>query len=212
MPLKIRIKKNERIRGCDGSIQMHNPITVETIPIALETDESKDVMWNKFSTANFTLLYRQYVTRVYRYIYSRVGNQADAEDLTSQVFVAALEGIEKFDGRGSFPAWLFTIARNKIVDSYRKSRPIVSLDGIPERIAEDVDPLNRLSQEAQIHELAQILAALSDEQRTLLQLRFAAELTHAQIAEVLGKSEGAVKMTFSRLLRQLEEKLEHSDE
>ena len=89
---------------------------------------------------------------------------------------------------------------------------MVSLEGMPEHVAEEVDPLIRLSQEAMIHKLAQILPTMTDEQRTILQLRFAAELTHAQIAEVLGKSEGAVKMTYSRLLRQLEEKLEQYDE
>jgi RNA polymerase sigma-70 factor (ECF subfamily) len=191
---------------------MHNPSSVETIPIAVGIGESNTEMQTSYNTANFTLLYRQYITQVYRYIISRVGNQADAEDLTSEVFLAAYEGINRFDGQGSFPAWLFTIARNKIVDSYRKNRPLVSLEGLPEQVAEEVDPLIRLSQEALIDRLAQILPTMTDEQRSILQLRFAAELTHAQIAEVMGKSEGAIKMTYSRLMRQLEEKLERSDE
>ncbi len=191
---------------------MHNQGSVETIPIAVDIGESHTVMQTRYSTANFTMLYRQYVARVYRYIIARVGNPAEAEDLTSQVFLAALENMKSFDGSRSFAAWLFTVARNKIVDSYRKDQPLVSLEGLPEPAAEEDDPLQRISQEAMIHKLAQILPTITEEQRTILHLRFAAELTHQQIAEVLGKSEAAVKMTYSRLLRQLEEQMEQVDE
>ena len=69
----------------------------------------------------FDALYRRYVDQVYRYCYSRVGHQADAEDLTDQTFLAALQRLPDYDGREEFAAWLFGIARHKCADYHRRA-------------------------------------------------------------------------------------------
>jgi len=162
--------------------------------------------------AKFSALYRQYVTKVYRYIYARVSNHADAEDLTSQVFEVVLKRLPTFRKGGNFNAWLFTIARNKIVDSYRAQRPVVPLEAIQNVPLNDSDPFTQLAQEETRARLGEVLHELTQDQQELLQLRFAAELSFAEIGMVTGKSEAAVKMSVYRLLDKLQEKMEKSDE
>ena len=166
----------------------------------------------KYTTANFNTLYQQYATRIYRYIFARVNNHADAEDLTTQVFMAVLKGINKFDPEGNFAAWIFTIARNKVADRYRKNKPILSIDTLPDLVAENEDPFNQVIQNEKRHQLFALLNDLKTEQQELLQLRFAGELSYAQIARVVGKTEASVKMATNRLLHQLKNKMEQKNE
>ena len=162
--------------------------------------------------AKFSELYRQYVSKVYRYIYARVSNHAEAEDLTSQVFEVVLKRLPTFGTGGNFNAWLFTIARNKIVDSYRVRRAVVPLETIQNVPLNDSDPFTLLAQEETRARLGELLHELTQDQQELLQLRFAAELSFAEIGMVTGKSEAAVKMSVYRLLDKLQEKMEKSDE
>lgn len=156
----------------------------------------------------FSLLYRRYVTPVYRYLYKRLGNVKDAEDLTSQVFTEVLEGLAHYRERGSFVAWLFTIARRKAVDAYRHRRPTLSLEEIEDLQEATEDPLEELVREEQREQIAAIFAGLKEDQRELLRLRFTAGLTYVDIGAVLGRSASAVKMAIHRLLRQMYEKWE----
>ena len=162
--------------------------------------------------AKFSVLYRQYVNQVYRYIYARVSNHADAEDLTSQVFEVVLKRLPTFGAGGNFNAWLFTIARNKIVDSYRVRRSVVPLETIQNVPLSDSDPLTLLARKETWAQLGELLHDLTQDQQELLQLRFAAELSYAEIGMVTGKSEAAVKMSVYRPLDKLQEKIEKSDE
>jgi len=160
----------------------------------------------------FGVLYRQHVSKVYRYIYARVSSHAEAEDLTSQVFMVVLQRLPSFAPGSNFNAWLFTIARNKIVDSYRKQRSSVPLEDIQNMPLSADDPFSQLVQKELHSRLGQLVGELSQEQKELLELRFAAELSYAEIGLVIGKSEAAVKMSVYRLLDKLQEKMEKSDE
>lgn len=151
----------------------------------------------------FGILYRRYVTRVYRYLFSHVRSEADAEDLTAQVFMAAWEGLGKYREQGNFPAWLFSIARNKVNDHFRKLRDHLSLDDAQLQLKQDWDPLDRVEMDESLRSLSALVQKLDVEQQELLRLRFAAELSYAEIAGILKKREAAVKMSIIRLLRQL---------
>lgn len=152
----------------------------------------------------FAALYRRYVTPVYRYLYHRVSSYQEAEDLTSQVFTAVLESLDRYREQGDFPAWLFTIARRTVIAHYRRQDPQIALEEVHPDPSQDGDPLDGLLQDERLAQLGGLLAGLNEEQRELLNLRFSAGLTYRQIAQVLGSSEGAVKMAVHRLLRQLE--------
>lgn len=160
----------------------------------------------------FAALYRRYVTPVYRYLYSRVGNAADAEDLTSQVFIDALEGLPRYRERGSFAGWLFTIARHRAADYHRHTPPALSLDEARDCPAEADGPLAQAVQGEALQQLGSLVARLDEEKQELLRLRFAAGLSYPQMATVLGRREAAVKMAVHRLLDRLEAEWEDADE
>lgn len=145
-------------------------------------------------------LYEAHFDRVYRYMVIRVRNQADAEDLTQQVFLKALEHIGSYRYRGMpFAAWLFRIAHNQLVDHWKKkSREksrMVPLEQVDEArsIGHD-DPALLTEQRADIEKVAVACQALSDNQREVISLRFAGGLSVAETARAMGKSEGAVKV------------------
>jgi RNA polymerase sigma-70 factor, ECF subfamily len=147
--------------------------------------------------------YRRYVAPVYSYIYSRVGNRSDAEDLTEQTFVEAWQGMARYEEQGKAAAWLFTIARRRIIDHYRTNRHELSFDeGLDSRL-DLPGPEAELLQQERLAQLSALLLALDDEKQELLQLRFVAGLSYREIGEVVGSREGAVKVAIYRLLAQL---------
>ncbi len=158
---------------------------------------------NPADPQGFAALYRQHLPAVYRYLYRRVGNAAEAEDLTAQTFTEALEAVRRnsFRPGGNFPAFLFTIARRRAADFYRQ-RPEAPLDEPP-----DPEPglLSALEAREDIRRLQTLLAQQDEEKRELLRLRFAAGLGFAEIALLEGKSEAAVKMSLYRTLAWLRE-------
>jgi RNA polymerase sigma-70 factor, ECF subfamily len=160
----------------------------------------------------FAILYRRYAARVYRYLYGRLGNQADAEDLTSQVFLEALQALPRYRPQGAFPAWLFSIARCQAIDRGRKSRENFSLAWIENLPTPEEDPLTEVIQAEALHRLAILYGRLVEPKQELIRLRFAADLTYGQIAKVLGRSEAAVGMAITRLLNELNRSWEEENE
>ena len=177
-----------------------------------EKDDAMLAIAARRDPSAFGALYRRYVTPVYRYLYSRAGNTADAEDLTSKVFTEALEGLGRYREQGSFAAWLFAIAHHKVADYYRRQRPQLPLNEDLDGLSGDESPLAHVVQEETLQRLASLVAQLDEDRQELLRLRFAAGLTYGQVAAVVGRSEGSVKMSMHRLLRRLEAEWEESDE
>lgn len=157
--------------------------------------------------AAFGALYDHYVKAVYRYHANRVGDAEDAQDLTAQTFLAALEALPRYRHRGTFAAWLFQIARSKAVDFFRLRRARASIEQ-----AEVRAPQDWLGQVAEMDQLRMLLRGLDDDERELLNLRYVAELKLGEIARVFGKSEDAVKKSLYRLLARLQQQLEAHDE
>jgi RNA polymerase sigma-70 factor (ECF subfamily) len=158
--------------------------------------------------ARFAPLYQRYLTRVYSYLRTRVGSEEDAADLTQQVFLRALDALPQYRGKaGEFPAWLFRIARNAATDHHRRQRETVNWDLLPEAlhptIAAEMDA-GMLRREARDH-LRAVLYNLDAKQRELLALRFAARLSSAEIAALLGVREGAIRKRLTRLISRVRE-------
>jgi len=172
-----------------------------------EEDEAGILAACQADPAAFTSLYHHYVAAVYRYVYFRVGNQVEAEDLVSQVFLAALEGLPNYNHRGFFAAWLFGIARRKVVDHYRRARP-EPLDGLAGAATVDPDPLSQLIADEELTHLSGVIARQPEADQELLRLRYAAGLSFDQMAALLRRSPAAVKMSLYRLLSRLEKQLE----
>ena len=155
----------------------------------------------------FRTLYEQYARPVYRYLYVIVGNPADAEDLTSQVFLKALEDLGQFRNQGGFRAWLFAIARSRAMDSFRQRRRELPLDGI-ELPSPDPDPLAAVIHQQDVECMRKRISALPEAEQELLWLRFVAGLSFAEMGAVLKRREGSVKKALYRLLDRLGEQVE----
>jgi RNA polymerase sigma-70 factor (ECF subfamily) len=141
----------------------------------------------------FAQLYEEHFDRIYRYLTLRIGNETEAEDMTQQVFLNALQSISSFKWRGTpFSAWLFRIAHNQAVDYLRKrKRTALPLD---ESLASnDSNPQLVAEYKLDIEQLLSATKQLTQAQREVISLRFTSELSIAQVAEVMGKSQGAVK-------------------
>ena len=159
----------------------------------------------------FGELYKKYVERVYRYLYSRVGNVQEAEDITAQTFLAAFESFDRFREDDRFASWLFTIARNKATDHFRKREISISMSSTPD-IPVDDDPLVPIIQSEQVAALASLIQALPEDDQELLRLRFLAALSFPEIAYLLHRNEDTVKKSIYRLLARLHSQLEVSNE
>jgi RNA polymerase sigma-70 factor (ECF subfamily) len=156
----------------------------------------------------FSELYRRHFKRVYGYHLLRTGNIDDAQDLTSQTFMAALEGIHRYSGRGSFAAWLMSIAHNKMALHYRGMRPAASLEDWEQLPQSNGNPEDIANRRGIVHQVRAALTRLPSERAEAFVLRTFGGLTAAETAQVLGKSEAAIKMHVHRALKDLRQILE----
>jgi len=139
----------------------------------------------------FGSLHVQPVDRVYAYIAHRVGNRADAEDLTEEVFLKALINLNRFRWRGSLLPWLLTIARNLVADHWRRRHREGEWPAAPSTATDSLtEVVERRWQRAQLRAAT---AELTELQQQVIALRFAAGLSIAETAQVMGRSENAVK-------------------
>jgi len=158
----------------------------------------------------FEVLYRRYLDRVYAYAFYQLGDHHDAEDATERTFLAALRALPEFRDEGAtFRAWLFRIAHNTLANALR-SRSRRRTEPLPEdlqRAAPDADPAQLV---ARADERRRILAAvrrLPDDRRQVILLRFVDGLSTREIAQVLDRSPGAVRVLQHRALRELASQL-----
>ncbi len=150
----------------------------------------------------FTAFYRENLDDVFRYCFFRLGTREAAEDVTSEIFAKALTSFDTYRGKGSRRSWLFSIAHNAVIDAHRRKRPLVSLDGLDE-IEDDHDSPETVALNAtEQGEVRALLRQLPDTQRQILELRLAG-LTGAEIADVLGRTHGSVKIAQVRAYRTL---------
>jgi len=139
-------------------------------------------------------LYERYRVSVFRYLYYRTGDLQAAEDLTSEVFLRMLRSIENYQPTGvSFDAWLFQIARNIAIDHYRKSRHRQHLPLNDEITAMDERVDRTVERELISEKLADALAYLNETQRDVIVMRFVVGMRISQVAQMLRKSEDAIK-------------------
>ena len=151
----------------------------------------------------FAELYRRHVLSVYRYHLAHTGNVKDAEDLTSQTFMAALEGIRSFRGTAPYIAWLIGIASRKRALFFRGQKPQVPLDAALHLPTSGLTPDKAASRRLQMNQVLEALRTISRDRAEALILCFFSELSPAEAGLVLGKSEAAIRMLISRGLQDL---------
>jgi len=142
----------------------------------------------------FGLIFDHYHEAIYRYIASRVQRPTDAEDLTQHVFVKALEALPRYEARGvPFGGWLFRLARNAVIDHVRTRHDHAELDAVVGWVHGDAGPDEIAAVRQELDAVGAALAALTDEQREAIELRFFAGLSAREAAEAMGKQEGTIR-------------------
>jgi RNA polymerase sigma-70 factor (ECF subfamily) len=157
----------------------------------------------------FGKLYDMHVRRIYKHIYYRVGNEADAEDLTQQVFLKAWQAIHRYKKTTSpFIAWLMTISHNQVIDFYRtrKDKAYIEAEILADGPASRPEQTTEANFEQQ-HLRRAILRLGGDEQQVVI-LRFIEGFEFAEIASVMKKKEGNVRVILHRALVKLRDILE----
>jgi RNA polymerase sigma-70 factor (ECF subfamily) len=165
-------------------------------------DDERLVQAAQKNPADFKPIYQKWLKPVYRYFYFRVGNERDAEDLTSQVFLKVYEDLPHYRSRSCFSAWLFTIARARAVDFYRKQNrqiPLTEVDPAPDEVAYDDD----------LRQVLALIHLLPPDQQELIRLRFVAELSYREIGSLLHRKEDAVRKAISRILDRIQTEIDH---
>jgi RNA polymerase sigma-70 factor (ECF subfamily) len=164
--------------------------------------ERRLVQSSKRNPRRFSELYDRYFDRIYAFALTRTGNRAAAEDVTADTFRQAFENLTRFQWRGvPFSAWLFRIAANAASDYYQRASREQAL---PEAALEsDVSWEHRLIEVETRAQLLELVRRLPKVQRRVIVMRFGDELSISEVAQAMGKSEGAVKALQHRAMETL---------
>lgn len=149
----------------------------------------------------FGMLYDEYVDQIFRYVYYKVGNLTESQDLTGQTFLKAFENIDSYEVRDvQFSSWLYRIAHNLVVDFFRREsrRESVPIDDQPPAPSTTGNPVESVLADLESERLYKAMNRLTHNQREVLVLKFIDSLSNAQVAEIMGLSVGAVKSTQKR--------------
>ena len=150
----------------------NDPTEQAVTPVGQDEDAALAIRASKGETAAFGLLYDRHVAAIYRYVYYRVRDDAEAEDLTSDVFMRALKAMPRYEPRQAFLAWLYRIARNAVIDRARKGEVLAHSDNTALRAA---------------------LGKLTPLQQEVIVLRYLEGFSTQEVARIVGKREGTVR-------------------
>ncbi len=178
-------------------------------------DEDKLVEQAKTDPEAFSQIYTLYVEKIYNYIYYRVGNHHDAEDLTAKVFYRALNHLPHYKNKGvPFAAWLYRIAHNLVANWHRdhNRHQVVALESLSLRGDKNHNPHHAAERTNEREILLAGIQQLPPERQKLLTLKFVEKMSNAEIGRMMGRSEGAIKSLYHRTLVSLKEILaEHEN-
>lgn len=158
--------------------------------------------------AKLASLYEEYYNKIARYIFVRIGDRGEAEDLAGEVFLRALKSLDSYEERGiAMQAWLFKIAHNLVVDYFRKvsKRKTVSID--TEMIGNESDLQSIAEDRMELVRVTKALNNLTPAQRQIIELRFFVGLTSEDVGKILKKRDGAVRQMQSVAIKRLRQLL-----
>ncbi len=186
------------------------PVRTVRANSASVSQDGEDLEFARKASADrdcFAELYRRHVAPVYHYVLVRVRDVQAAQDLTSQIFLAALKGIRSYQGRGTFAAWLFGIARRQIALYFRAQRRILPLEDARHLPCSDPPFEETVEERLELERVAKALGCIAPDRAEALALRLFGGLSTAQVSQLLEKSEAAVKMLVYRAVDDLQARL-----
>lgn len=151
----------------------------------------------------FTRYYEEHKKTIFNYLLYRVGFDRDmAEDLTSDVFLKAFQAFDSYDRNRSFKTWVFTIAHNHLVNYYAARKTVLPLEEVVE-VVKEVPATEMLDEKMLVSKILHLVSKLPAAQQELVTLRYVNDLSHQEIAGIVGKEEGAVRTAISRAIATL---------
>lgn len=150
-------------------------------------------------------IYNHYFERIYRFIFYRVSHKETAEDLTEDVFVKLFKNLRKLEQHAAFEGWLFQIARNQVIDYYRSKRQVVPLEEIENTLEYETNIVDLVNLKTEQTVFIKLLKELNAEQQQVLKLKFFEDLENTTIAQIMGKTEGAIRVIQHRAIAKLKE-------
>jgi RNA polymerase sigma-70 factor (ECF subfamily) len=156
----------------------------------------------------FDAFYRAFAKRIYAFVYFRVGgNKAVAEDLVQDIFLKAFEAYDRFDPAKGKSAWIYTIARNHVINSMAKQRPSVDLEEVEGMAIASADGREHMAIADDERRLLQAIEALGEEEAQLLRMKYLEGWSFDELAEIMEKTPGALRVQASRALKKLKKTL-----
>jgi RNA polymerase sigma-70 factor (ECF subfamily) len=158
----------------------------------------------------FGVLYERYVERIFNYVYYRTGNLHEAEDLTARVFQRAMNHIHNYTDRGvPFSAWLYRIAHNLVANWHRdrSRKQEIPINDLPVLPSKGDHPETKLVHSQEQESLLRLIRRLPPDRQQLLILKFVEDMSNAEVGQIMGRSEGAVKSLYHRTLLALRDQI-----
>lgn len=174
--------------------------------MALLFDKAK-----KGEDAAFGEIYNLFFKKIYHFIFFRVGHKEIAEDLAEEVFLKAFTKIASVNEDSAFEGWLYQIARNLVIDYYRQKKSIVALEEIENTLEYETNIVDVVNLQEQQKVFLKLLKELGAEQQVVIKLKFLEDLENSEIAELLHKNEGAIRVIQHRAIIKLQELIKKSE-
>ena len=167
--------------------------------------------WTQGDVSSFSVLYDYYVDKIYRFIYFKVPD-GEAEDLTEDVFLKVMQKKHTFDpDKSAFSTWIYTIARNTVIDFLRTNKATTELSDFIVDTDSNKDIVSNVDKNFELLNLKKAISCLPKDKQDLVVLRFVDELSYDEMSQILNKSEGSIRISMMRTLKELRvilEKLE----
>ena len=156
--------------------------------------------------------YEKYIAPIFRFIYFKVKNYQEAEDLTQTVFLKAWKNIDKYKEKGyQFSSWLYVIARNTITDYWKKNKTLNIEEEILNSIPDNENVLEKIENAEDFNKIIKFIDKLTDDQQDLIILKFIEGLSNQEISKIINKKEDAIRQLQSRAIKSLKDILEKHD-
>lgn len=152
-----------------------------------------------------THLYNTYFERIYRFVFYRVSHKETAEDLTEEVFVKLFKKLKDLEQLGAFEGWLFQIARNQVIDYYRRKKQLVPLEEVENTLEYETNIVDIVNLKTEQVVFIKLMKELSPEQQQVIKLKFLEDIDNEIIAQIMNKSEGAIRVIQHRAIAKLKE-------
>lgn len=156
----------------------------------------------------FAEIYRLFFKKIYNFIFYRVSHKETAEDLAEDVFIKAFAKMDGVKDPDTFEGWLYQVSRNRVIDYYRQKKTTVALEDVENTLEYETNVIDSVNLDQQQKKLLKLIKELGAEQQVVIKLKFYEDLTNQEIAALLKKSEGAIRVIQHRALARLQELME----